>query len=116
MSTPDAHTIFRRWIGEVWAQAHIPHDLVAEDFVGHWPDLDVHGRDGLAAVVAQTRDMFDALEFEIVLGPLTDGELLAGRWIGVGRHTGGEVRFFGNDILRVDGGRIAEYWTGTSGG
>jgi hypothetical protein len=115
-STHDAHTVFARWIDEVWAQARIPDDLVAEDFVGHWPDRDVHGRDGLAAVLEQTHGMFDALEFRIVLGPLSDGDLLAGRWTGVGRHADGEARFFGNDILRLRDGRIAEYWTGTSGG
>ncbi|MBO0678338.1 nuclear transport factor 2 family protein [Mycolicibacterium sp. S2-37] len=112
----DAGTVFRRWIGEVWSQARVPADLVAENFVGHWPDRDVHGRDELAAIVEQTRNMFDSLEFDIVLGPLADGDLLAGRWTGAGRHDGGDIRFNGNDILRMEGGLIAEYWTGTSSG
>jgi hypothetical protein len=51
-----------------------------------------------------------------VLGPLADGNLMAGRWIGHGRHSSGEARFFGNDILRIADGRVAEYWTGTSSG
>jgi predicted SnoaL-like aldol condensation-catalyzing enzyme len=116
MTGNDAETLYRRWIDQVWAGESVPADLVSDDFVGHWPDRDVHGRDELADIVDQTRRMFDRLDFEIVLGPLTDGDLLAGRWRGVGRHAAGEVTFTGNDILRLHRGRIAEYWTGTSAG
>jgi hypothetical protein len=112
----DANTLYHRWIGEIWAGEPVPADLVADEFVGHWPDRDVHGRDELAAIIDQTRRMFDRLDFEVVLGPLIDGDLLAGRWSGVGTHAGGEVVFAGNDILRLANGRIVEYWTGTSSG
>ncbi|MGE2718070.1 ester cyclase [Mycolicibacterium litorale] len=112
----DAETLYRRWIGEVWAGEPIPADLVSDDFVGHWPDRDVHGRDGLAAIIDQTRKMFDHLRFEVVVGPLSDGELLAGRWRGTGSQPTGQVGFTGNDILRIRDGRVVEYWTGTSAG
>jgi hypothetical protein len=106
--------IFQRWIDEVWSAARVSDDLVADDFVGHWPDRDVRGRDELAAIVRTTREMFDELTFQIELGPLRDGDYVVGRWTGVGRLQTGETRFTGNDILRLDGERIAEYWTGTS--
>ena len=113
---PDAVSLYRRWIGEVWAGEPIPGDLVADGFVGHWPDREVRGRAELAAIIGQTRQMFGSLDFEIVLGPLVDGHFVAGRWRGVGRHDDGEMRFTGNDILRLEHGRVAEYWTGTSSG
>ncbi|MCT7659165.1 ester cyclase [Mycobacterium deserti] len=111
-----AEKLYRRWIHEVWAGQPIAADLVADDFVGHWPGRDVHGPAELAAIIGETLNMFRELTFEIELGPLTDGDLMAGRWIGVGQHASGEARFFGNDILRIADGRIAEYWPGTSAG
>jgi hypothetical protein len=58
------------------------------------------------------------LDFEIEIGPLSDGDWVAGRWVGKGRSEDGPVSFTGNDILRLDGDgeRFAEYWTGTSTG
>lgn len=49
---------------------------------------------------------------------LSEGELVAGRWVGAGHGPDGPVSFTGNDILRLaaDGRRFAEYWTGTSAG
>ena len=40
--------------------------------------------------------------------------MVAGRWIGSGRSDDGPMSFTGNDILRIEGDRFAEYWTGTS--
>ena len=42
--------------------------------------------------------------------------MVAGRWVGEGRSDQGPMSFTGNDILRVEGDRFAEYWTGTSAG
>jgi hypothetical protein len=62
--------------------------------------------------------MMADLDFAIQVGPLRDGDLVAGRWIGIGRGPDGPVSFTGNDILWLtgDGQRFAEYWTGTSAG
>ena len=91
-------------------------EIVTEDFVGHWPDREVHGPDELEAIIAETRSMLADLTFEIELGPLADGDFIAGRWKGTGRSGEGLMTFTGNDILRVEGDRFAEYWTGTSAG
>ena len=60
--------------------------------------------------------MFSDLSFVIEVGPIVEGDLVAGRWIGTGETEDGPMRFTGNDILRVADGRFVEYWTGTSTG
>ena len=60
--------------------------------------------------------MLADLTFTIELGPLIDGDMVAGRWVGEGRSDDGPMSFTGNDILRIEGDRFAEYWTGTSAG
>jgi predicted SnoaL-like aldol condensation-catalyzing enzyme len=49
---------------------------------------------------------------------MSDGDLVAARWVGTGTGPDGPVSFTGNDILRLadDGQKFAEYWTGTSTG
>ena len=55
--------------------------------------------------------MFDELSFELEVGPLVDGDLVAARWSGVGRAADGEESaFLGHDLMRLRDGRIAEYW------
>jgi hypothetical protein len=60
--------------------------------------------------------MLADLTFAIEIGPLIDGDMVAGRWIGRGRSGDTSMSFTGNDIMRIEGGRFAEYWTGTSTG
>ena len=111
-----AKALFERWINELWAGEDVAAEIVTDDFVGHWPDREVHGSDELQAIIAETRNMLADLTFEIELGPLVDGEMVAGRWVGRGRTDNGPMSFTGNDILRIEDGRFAEYWTGTSAG
>jgi SnoaL-like protein len=115
------HTVdelYDRWISGLWAGRPIAAEIVTEDFVGHWPGRDVHGPDELQRMVEQTRSMVADLRFAVQIGPFSDGDLVAARWIGEGRAAEGPVSFTGNDILRLsgDGRRFAEYWTGTSAG
>ncbi|MGV0836610.1 ester cyclase [Mycolicibacterium thermoresistibile] len=110
----DPKALYRRWIDELWNGQPVAATLVADDFVGHWPNRDVHGPDELQSVIDQTHTMFSELRFTIEVGPLLDGDLLAGRWVGAGRSDDGPVRFVGNDILRIADGRFVEYWTGTA--
>ena len=108
--------LYGRWINELWAGEKVAAEIVTADFVGHWPDRQVHGPDELEAIIAETHNMLTDLVFEIELGPLVDGDMVVGRWAGRGRTDDGPMTFTGNDILRVDGDRFAEYWTGTSTG
>ena len=113
-----AQALYERWITELWAGRPVAAEIVTDDFVGHWPDRDVHGPAELEQIISETRSMLADLTFRIEIGPLQDGDLVAGRWAGAGRGPDGPVTFTGNDILRLapDGQRFAEYWTGTSTG
>lgn len=117
MALPD---LYRRWIDQLWNGptdaddlAEIAHGLVSAGFVGHWPGHDVHGPTELAAVVAETKEMFTAIEFTIEVPPVTDGVYVAARWIGAGMRDGQRHRFLGNDILRARDRRFVEYWVAT---
>lgn len=62
--------------------------------------------------------MVPDLTFTVQIGPLSDGDFVAGRWVGEGRGDDGPISFSGNDILRISGDRqrFGEYWTGASTG
>jgi len=80
----------------------------------------LRGPEGLAARIAQIRAAFPDLTFTTEVGPLRDGEFLIGRWRADGHYAGGfpgataalgtAIAFTGTDILRLSGGRLAEYW------
>jgi hypothetical protein len=111
-----AKALYQRWINELWAGKPVAAELVSGDFVGHWPDRDVHGPDELQAIVDETQKMFSDLTFVVEIEPFVDRDLVAARWIGTGATGDGPSRFTGNDILRFADGRFVEYWTGTSSG
>ena len=123
LSTHDSHALWARWI-ELWngdlAQAE---QIIHPDFALHRippPPIPVEGREGLVGWVEQTRSLFDDLRFTVEVGPVVDGELVAGRWLAEGAYQGGipgsksppgtRVRFHGNDIWRAGDGQIREYW------
>ena len=106
--------LYRRWIDELWTGQQVAAELVSDDFVGHWPNRDVHGPAELQSMVDETRAMFRELEFYVDVDPFADGDMLAARWIGTGARERGPVLFAGNDILRVRDGRVVEYWACTS--
>lgn len=116
MAVTSPKALYERWINELWAGKPVAAEVVSDDFVGHWPDRDVHGPGELQAIIGETRKMLADLTFAIEIGPIVDGDMIAGRWVGSGRSDDGAIRFTGNDILRVEGDRFAEYWTGTSAG
>jgi hypothetical protein len=111
-----AKTLYKRWINELWAGQPVADELVSDDFVGHWPDREVRGPTQLQSIIDETQQMFSDLKFVIEVGPIVEGDLVAGRWVGSGTTEDGPMQFTGNDILRVTDGRFVEYWTGTSTG
>jgi predicted SnoaL-like aldol condensation-catalyzing enzyme len=111
-----AKVLYSRWIGELWAGEPVANELVSDDFVGHWPDLDVHGPDELSALVDKMLTVLSDMRFMIEVEPFGDGNFLAVRWIGTWAMPDGPKRFTGNDIFRIADGRFVEYWTGTTEG
>jgi hypothetical protein len=83
------------WIAELWAVRPIAGQIVTEDFVGHWPERDVRGPAELQQIVEETRNMMAHLSFAIEIGPLRDGDFVAGRCVGTGRGPDGPVSFTG---------------------
>jgi predicted SnoaL-like aldol condensation-catalyzing enzyme len=105
------HELYRRWLDELWAGVPgAAESLAAPGFVGHWPAGQVHGPQGLAEVVAQTRAMFSEITFRLQVGPVAEGDFVAARWAGTGTTATGSVEFLGNDLLRVVDNQVVEYW------
>ncbi|MFI6789560.1 ester cyclase [Nonomuraea sp. NPDC050383] len=113
--------LYERWLLDMWAgDFALAHDLVTPGFVGHWPGHDVRGAAELADVLAQGHAPFTDVTVTLDVGPIVDGDTVAARWTFAGSYRGGldgatapagtRVAFSGHDILRVEGGRVAEYW------
>ena len=124
--------LYRRWMLELWnGDLAVATELVTDDFVIHQARADGAGSDerrGPEAVVQLVRDghaPFDGLTFEIEVGPVVEGDLVAARWAGRGSYRGGmpgasaavgtPVAFGGIDLLRARGDRFAEYWVSSDG-
>jgi predicted SnoaL-like aldol condensation-catalyzing enzyme len=115
-STP-ARDLYRAWLNELWSgEPEAAERLVSGDFVGHWPGRDTHGPAELAEMIAEKRGMFSEIRFTLEVAPIVEGDLVAARWTGVGTTPDGTMNFYGNDLLRIDGGRFVEYWAASSSG
>jgi hypothetical protein len=115
--------LYRRWLLELWAgDLEVAEQILTADFVGHWPDQDVHGPVGAAEAVRAGRAPFDDVRLSLDVGPISGGDKVAARWTFHGAYRGGlpgvtapastRVAFGGMDILRIDpaSGKFAEYW------
>ncbi|MFL5798257.1 MAG: ester cyclase [Actinomycetota bacterium] len=125
MAEHDMSSLWDRWI-ELWnGDLELGEAIVHPEFElhrippPHIPDAP-NGRTYLLTWVRETRSFFDDLRFTVVVGPVVDGEMVAGRWVAEGGYQGGipgstapvgtRVRFHGNDIWRAENGQVREYW------
>ena len=130
MATQDSKALWHRWIdlwnGDLARAEEIIHPEFALHRTSPYMDADqVRGREGLLGWIGQTRSLFSDLRFTVEVGPIVDGETVAGRWIAEGTYQGGipgstapagtRVGFHGNDIWRVEGGLIRDYWLSDDG-
>jgi predicted ester cyclase len=123
--TEDNRRLWDRWI-DLWnGDLELAEQIVHPEFAihripaPHIPD-GLGGQEALKAWVVGTRSFFDDLRFTVEVGPIVDGEMVAGRWVAEGSYQGGlpgstapagtHIRFHGNDIWRAQDGLIREYW------
>lgn len=54
--------LYERWLRELWGGDYGAADeILTPEFVGHWPDREVEGRDALVELIRETRAMFSSL-------------------------------------------------------
>jgi hypothetical protein len=118
--------MFNEWV-QVWnGDVAKAQGIISPDFRVHAALLDggdgssVRGVDGLLTLIGQIRGVFTDLHFTVEVGPLVDGRYLSGRWTATGTYAGGYpgakakpgtvITFTGTDTLRMERGKLAEYW------
>jgi len=120
-----AHALWQGWV-ELWnGDLSRAERILAADFTVNAAIVGVdggavQGASGLAGWVALLRTALGEPTFTVEVGPIIDGDLVGGHWRVQGRYAGGmpgataapgtPVDFTGTDILRIDGGVLAEYW------
>jgi ketosteroid isomerase-like protein len=128
----DLRRLYRRWMLELWnGDLAVAEELVTDDFVIHQARADgaaseeLRGPEAVRQMVHDGHAPFDDLTFQIEVGPVVEGDMVAARWVGEGRYRGGmpeataapgtPVAFGGIDLLRARDGRFAEYWVSSDG-
>ena len=114
MSPEESKRLYGRWLSELWnGDLSVADEVIAADFVGHWPGepQKVRGPQALAELIGETRGYFTDLAFTAEVGPIAEDDTVAARWKGEGTFQDGtRVTMHGHDLLRVRSGRFAEYW------
>ena len=124
-SRDTALALWQRW-GELWngdlsqAEQILASGLTVHAAMVGVDGAAVQGARGVAGWVALLRKALGEPAFTLQVGPIIDGNLLCGRWHLQGQYAGGmpgataapgsRVDFTGTDILRIEGGLLAEYW------
>lgn len=126
MDSQASDALWGRWL-ELWnGSLAIADELIAPSFVAHFAPAgnspsEVRGPDGLATWIGATTAAFSDYAFTVIVGPILDGDLMAGRWVFRATYQGGipgsspeaagkPVEYAGTDIVRVADGQIVEYW------
>lgn len=118
--------LYRRWLFELWHGAFsVAEEILAPDFVGHWPHFDVHGPNEMLGQIRRSHDYFSDIEIDLDVGPIVENDLLAARWTlhgayqegipGAAAPPGTRIAMSGMDVFRASRGRFAEYWVVSDG-
>jgi predicted ester cyclase len=126
MDTNAMRELYRRWLPGFWNanpddMTMLAEQLFTPEAVGHWgPGKEFVGPKVIAEKIRETFSMFSDVSVSLLNGPVVDGDWIAARWEFAGTYAGGvpgikaaagtRVRYTGMDLLRVEGGRFAEYW------
>ncbi len=100
--------------------------IIAPGFTAHFAPMgpsptEVRGAQGIKHWIGSFLTAFSDARFATVVGPVIDGDHIAGRWLFTGTYQGGfpgaaptaagrRVEFAGMDLLRIEQGKLAEYW------
>lgn len=122
----DLSAIWQKWIAMWNGDLAMADLIIAADYKLHMSplggeDLSVYaGPKGMAGWIGQLHTAINPLVFEVQVEPLFGDGMIAGRWLASGIYRGGfpgalgelgtEVKFAGADFLRIEDGKIAEYW------
>lgn len=131
-SREDMQQLWSQW-SDLWnGDLAVANQIIAPSFVAHFAPSgnttpeDVRGPDGVAGWISQSFAPYSAYTVTTTIGPIIDGNMMAGRWTISGTYqgkaagatpaagstpaVGKEVSFDGTDMLRVEGGQLVEYW------
>lgn len=126
MLASDNKALWRSW-QDLWnGDLALADEIIAPGFVAHFAPVgnspgEVRGPEELKRWIGESLAAFSDHGFTTVVGPLVDGDMLAGRWVFRAAYAGGipgaseaavgnRVEYAGIDIFRVESGLIVEYW------
>ena len=126
MTTPLSKDLWTPWVALWNGDLAVADTLIAPHFVAHFSPMggspgEVRGPEGLKGWIGGAMAAFTEPRFTTVVGPIGDGDLVAGRWVFTATYRGGmpgaapdaagrRVEYAGMDIFRVEAGQIVEYW------
>jgi predicted ester cyclase len=113
--------IVRRALEEPWTNLDVLDELIADDYIGYDPALPepIRGVQGAKDNVSDYVAAFEGAKI-IVKEQIAEGDLVASRWEGRGKHTGEllgiaptgtDAVVTGLTLSRVANGKIVEEWT-----
>ena len=113
--------IVRRALEDSWQDPSVFDELISSDYVGHDPALPepIRGPQGAKDNFKQYSDAFEGAHIT-VKDQIAEGDAVATRWEGRGRHTGElmgvpptgkEVVVEGLNLTRLRDGKIVEEWS-----
>ena len=114
----DNKEIVRRVLEDVWTDESVVDELVSSDYVGYDPAAPdtIRGPQGVKDNFKQYRDGFEGAKIT-VQDQIAEGDTVATRWEGRGRHTaeimgipptGKDIVVTGINITRIKDGKLVE--------
>jgi predicted ester cyclase len=114
-------TIVRRALEEPWSDLSVLDEVIDSGYVGYDPAQPepLRGPQGAKENIEQYRSAFEGAQIT-VKDQIAEGDYVASRWEGRGRHTGElmgipptgkDVTVSGQTISRLAGGKIVEEYT-----
>ncbi|HEV2712857.1 MAG TPA: ester cyclase [Gaiellaceae bacterium] len=117
----DNKQIVRRALEEPWRDLSVLDELIDDSYVGYDPSAPepIRGVQGVKDFVNQYVSAFENAQITVV-DQIAEGDYVATRWEGKGRHTGEllgiaptnrEATVSGQTLSRLANGKIVEEWT-----